>query len=105
LCVERSIPLHPLQSAAAIRPRPVDPPTPARHWNPEQRLRRRAAHVVVKCGCAVVETARVPGVPKPEPLVVEVVAELMAERAQKRPKGGDLLADGRPHPYPDQRCF
>src|SRR5439155_23940343 len=84
LCVERSIPLHPLQSAAAIRPRPVDPPTPARHWNPEQRLRRRSAGVVIECGGALVEAARVPRVPKREPLVIEVVAELMAEGAQKR---------------------
>ncbi len=42
--------------------------------------------MVVERSGALVETARVPRVPKAEPLVVEVVAEFMAHGAEKRPK-------------------
>jgi hypothetical protein len=50
----------------------------------------------------LVKTPRVPRISKPEALIVEVVAELMAERTQKCAEGCDLLADGCPHPDPDQ---
>ena len=61
--------------------------------------------MVVKRGSARVEAARMRRVAKPEALRVEVVAELVAEGAQKRAERSDLLADRRPHPDADQRLF
>src|ERR1700730_105050 len=57
--------------------------------------------MVIQNGCAFVEPARVQRVAKPEPRVVEVVAELVAEGAQERAKRSDLFADGGAHPHPD----
>jgi len=57
--------------------------------------------MVEGCG-ALVEAACVPRVAKPELLIVEVVAELMAQSAQKRSEGRDLLAHRCPHPDADQ---
>ena len=56
--------------------------------------------MVVERGAALVETPCVPGLTKPEPLVIEVVAKLMTNGTQKRTKRGDLLSDRRPHPDP-----
>jgi hypothetical protein len=74
----------------------------ARHRRPEQPLRRRRPRMVVERSGALVEAASVPRIAKPVLLVIEVVAQFMAECAQKRPEGGDLLAHDRPHPDTDQ---
>ena len=58
--------------------------------------------MVVEGGGALVEAACVPRIPEPELLAVEMVAEFVAEGAEERPVGGDLLAHRRPHPHPDQ---
>ena len=58
--------------------------------------------MMVEHGGARVEAARVPGILEFEPLVIEVMAELVAERAEERSEGGDLFADGRPHPDANQ---
>jgi len=58
--------------------------------------------VVVKRRGALIEAARVVRVGPPEPLIVEIVAELVAEGAQESPEGGDFLEDGRSHPNPKQ---
>ena len=83
---------------AAIRARPIDPPAAASHRRPDEALGGRSARMVVERRGALVEAARMPGVPEPEPLVVEMVAELVAQRAQERPEGSDVLENGRPHP-------
>jgi hypothetical protein len=57
---------------------------------------------MVECGGALIEAARMRRVPETEPLVVEVVAELVAECAEKRTERGDLPANGCPHPDADQ---
>ena len=46
-----------------------------------------------------------PRIVKPELLIIEVVAELVAQRAQECPEGRDLLADCCPHPDPDHHGF
>jgi hypothetical protein len=84
-----------------MRPPPVEAPPPPRHVHPAEPLHGRAARVVVEHGGARVEAARVGrGVP-PEPLRVQVVAELVAQRAEERAEGGDVLTHSRPHPDPD----
>jgi len=57
--------------------------------------------VVVKHGSALIETARVIGIAEPKSLIVEVVAELVAQRAEKRAVRGHLLSNGRAHPHAD----
>src|SRR6266849_1282753 len=89
------------RSSAAIRARPVDPPPAAWHWRPEEPLLRGSACVVVEHGGALIETARVWRVSESESLVVEMVAEFVAQGAQERPEGSDLVAHGRPHPDAD----
>jgi hypothetical protein len=39
-----------------------------------------------------------------EEMEIEMMAELVAERAQKCPERGDVLAHGCPHPQPDAQC-
>lgn len=50
----------------------------------------------------LVEPARMPGIRKAELFVVEMMAEFVTERTQKRAVRGDVLAHSRPHPHPDQ---
>ena len=57
---------------------------------------------MIQGGCSVVKTTSVPRVHKAELLEVEMVAELVAKRAQERTEGCDLLAHRRPHPHADQ---
>src|SRR5664280_2093214 len=61
---------------SAIGSGPVDPPTLTWRSHPEQGLHRSAA--------------------------CEVMAELVAESAQKRTVRGDLFLDGGPHPETDE---
>src|SRR5258708_2953405 len=57
---------------------------------------------VVQRGGALVESAGVPGIGKPESLKVEVMAELMAEGAQERSERRDVLANRCSHPDADE---
>jgi hypothetical protein len=59
--------------------------------------------VVIEQGGALVEAARVRRAAKTEFLAIEMMAEFMAQRAQKRAEGSDLLANCRPGPNPDAR--
>ena len=73
-------------SKAAPGAHPIDPPTAAGHARPEKPLGRRPARVVVKhCG-AFIEAASMPRVFELEPLIIQVMAKLMAERAQESSK-------------------
>jgi hypothetical protein len=58
--------------------------------------------MVIERGGAFVEAARVPGIAKSKTVEVQMMAELMTESAQKRSERGDLFANGRSHPDPDQ---
>ena len=60
--------------------------------------------MVIERGGAFVEAARVPGIAKSKTVEVQMMAELMTESAQKRSERGDLFANGRSHPDPDQHC-
>ena len=57
--------------------------------------------VVKHCG-TLIKAAGVPGVPRPESLVVKVVAKFVTQRAEKCPKRGNLLADRSSHPDADE---
>ena len=54
--------------------------------------------MVIERRGASIEPARMRRVGKTEGRHVEVVAELVAERREKRCKGGDLLPHGSAHP-------
>ena len=54
--------------------------------------------MVVKESGTLIKAASVRGVPKAEKLEIKLMAKLVAQRAQKRPKRGDLLAHRGPHP-------
>jgi hypothetical protein len=58
--------------------------------------------MVIERSGAFVEAARVPGIAKSKTVEVQMMAELMTKSAQKRSEGGDLFANGRSHPDPDQ---
>ena len=58
--------------------------------------------MVVERSSTFVKAACMPRLPKPETLAVEVMAELVAEGAQKRTVRGDLFLDGGPHPETDE---
>jgi hypothetical protein len=60
--------------------------------------------VMIERGGPFIEPAGVPGIAKSKAVDVEMVAELVAEGAQKGSKRGDLLANGRSHPDPDEHC-
>ena len=60
--------------------------------------------MVIEGSGAFIKAAGVPGITKSKPVEVEMVAELVAEGAQKGSKRGDLFANGRSHPDPDEHC-
>ena len=93
---------HAHRSATPIRPLPVYAPPPACHRHPDELLQRRPPRVVIDHARPFVETPRVPRVSKAELLEVEMVAELVAQGAQKCPEGRDFLSHCRPHPDSDQ---
>jgi hypothetical protein len=68
-------------------------------------MRRRSAGVgdelVEETGLALVEALGVEGVGQPEILVVEVVTQLVEERAHERPEGDDPPLASRAHPELD----
>ena len=87
---------------SAIGSGPVDPPTLTWRSHPEQGLHRSAACVVIERSSALVEAACMPRLTPREALAIEVMAELVAESAQKRTVRGDLFLDGGPHPETDE---
>ena len=68
-------------SPAPIRPRPVNPPAFSGHGSPEGPLVRRLTRMMVEKGGAFVESSRVPRIAELEHVIVEVVTELVAQRA------------------------
>jgi len=58
--------------------------------------------MMVENSGAPVEASRVPRIAELEQLVIEMVTELMAQRAQKRPERCDLFLPRRPHPQPHE---
>ena len=54
--------------------------------------------MVVKESGTLIKATSVRGVPKAEKLEIKLMAKLVAQRAQKRAKRGDLLAHRGPHP-------
>jgi len=89
------------RSCPPIRPLPVDSPTSACHRNPEQLFQCCGPRIVVEHGGSLVEPARVPRINKSELLEVEMMAELVAEGAQKRAERRDFFPHCRSHPYAD----
>ena len=71
-------------SPTPVRPWPVNPIAPSCRGSPEEPLVRRPPCMMVESGGALVEASRVPCAAKFEHVVVKVMAELMAERTQKR---------------------
>jgi len=59
--------------------------------------------VVVKQGGSFIESARVRRSSETKLLAIEMVAELVAQSAQERAEGRNLLAHGGARPYADQR--
>src|SRR3989440_244019 len=88
--------------SSAVGARPVDAVALAWHRRPDELFWRRASCVVIQRRGALVESSGVPGIAKPEPLHIQVMTELVAQRAQKRPERSDLLAHRRAHPHADQ---
>ena len=58
--------------------------------------------MMVEYSGPLVEPARMPGIRESELFVVEMMAEFVRERTQKRAVRGDVLAHSRPHPHPNQ---
>jgi hypothetical protein len=60
---------------------------------------------MVKNSGSFVEPASVPRVREAELLVVEMMAELVAQRAEEFPERSDFLPHSRSHPDPNQHGF
>src|SRR5262249_36760459 len=90
-------------NGVAVRPRPIDSPASAFRGKPKQLLGRGASRMMIERGGAFVKTTRVPGVAESESLKIQVVTELMAQRAQKRSERRDFLADSCSHPHTNQQ--
>jgi len=58
--------------------------------------------MVIKDGGALVETTRMPGIAIMESLEIEMMTELVAERAQEGPERRDFLPHCCFHPNPNQ---
>lgn len=87
---------------ATIGARPVDAPSIARHGRPEQTFRGSSACAVVEGAGSFVEPPRVPGIWEAELSEIQMMAEFVAERAQKSAERRDFLPHRRAHPYPNQ---
>src|SRR5579862_9747215 len=85
-----------------VHPSPVDAPALPWHAHPDEFLPGRSPRMVVKKRGALIKAARMRRLAKPESLAIEMVAELMAKRAQERPERRDLLPDGGPRPDANQ---
>jgi hypothetical protein len=102
---DRSFLASRLSGVISTEPSPIDPPAFTGHSHPKQFLLWCFTCVMVEDRCSLVETASVGRVSKSEPLKIEMVTELMAQRAEKRAEGGDPFVDGCPHPHPDNGCI
>jgi hypothetical protein len=91
--------------AATIRARPVNSPATTRYGYPKQTLWGGVPCMMIKQSGPFIEPARVPRIGKREFLKIEMVTEFMAEGAQERAEGRNLLSHRRPHPYPDHHGF
>jgi hypothetical protein len=58
--------------------------------------------MVIEHACPFIETPRVPRVHKAELLEIEMMAKLVAERAEECTEGCDFLANCRSHPHANQ---
>ena len=89
-----------LFSLTPVRPRPVNPPAFSSHGSPEKPLVRRISRMVVENGGAFVKSSRVPRIAELEQVVIEMVTELVAQRAQKCAIRCDFLLSRSSHPQP-----
>src|ERR1039458_9958350 len=87
-------------SLTPVRPRPVNPPTSTGHGSPKEPFVRRLPRMMVENGSAFVEASRVPRIAEFELVVIEMVTELVAQRAQKCPKRCDFFLPSGSHPQP-----
>ena len=87
-----------------LRSLPIDSPDASRHSNPIKLFDRRASRVVIQNRRALVEPPRMRRAAETESLAVEMVAELVAEGAEKSSEGGDLFFDRRAGPEPNHPC-
>ena len=60
---------------------------------------------MIKSGGSFVKSASVPRITELKLLEIEMVAELVTQRAQKRAERSNLPAHCRPHLHPDQHGF
>ncbi len=66
-------------SKSVIHAQPINAPTSAGYFDPEEAFGRRASRVVVNNRRALIETARVPRIAIFEPLIIKVMAKLVAD--------------------------
>ena len=71
-------------SPTSRSPLPVNPPSPARQWHPEEVLSWCSSRMVVKLSRPLVEATSVPRVNEAEELKVEMMAELVTQSTQER---------------------
>ena len=76
-----------------------------RQLRPEELFYRSAPRVVVKQAGSFIESARVRRPSETKLLAIEMVAELVAQLAQERAEGRNLLAHGGASPDADERIF
>src|ERR1039458_5783278 len=94
-----------LFSLTPVRLRPVNPPAFSGHGSPEKSLVRCLSRMMVENGGAFVESSRVPRIAELEQVVIEMVTELVAQRAQKCAKRCDFFLSRSSHPQPyEHRC-
>lgn len=58
--------------------------------------------MMVQDGGPAIESASMPRISEGEPVEVQMVAKLVAERAQECPEGRDFIPHGGSHPDPDR---
>ena len=91
-------------SGAGPHPLPINPPAVLGHSNPNELFPRRPPGMMVERCRPLVEPSRMRRLLKPKTLAIEMVAELMAQRAQERPERSHALLHCRPRPDSNRRC-
>ena len=61
--------------------------------------------MVIQDGCALEEASRMPRILELKLLKIEMMTELVAQRIEECPERRHFLADGRPHPQPDEHLL
>lgn len=87
-------------SGATIGAGPVDAPSLTRDRRPEQAFRWSPPRAMVEGAGSFVEPPRVPGIREAELSEIQMMAEFVAERAQKSAKRRDFLSHRGAHPHP-----